>query len=331
MPRDNPATPGRIAPVPRLPSGPSPAPSTTGVPAGRPTRGAAAVRERKVRRRRQDVGQLCATDPGDLDGLRVPCPVDDREQAAPARGGQLRDEPAREGEEDEVLEADPRPGRARELGLVLGEPPQLRQRRHGVDRRAAAAMELGSDGQGAQLACDVAGAGVGPRHEGRERPQRVVQTDESVHRRAHRQGEDRCAVERRHDLSDGPQGGLDDGRRVLDPPAGLRSDERVLVLGAPPTARTRASGPTEPAGATSRTSKATTLAAVVPMSSPMTTGAGGHGPARERRSASWSSTVAATVSERMPRWASTARTATPGSPWASGTTSAAAASVTGAP
>jgi hypothetical protein len=57
VPTDSPAIPGAIAPVPRLPHGPSAAPATTGVLAGRPTSRAVAA----SRARRPVVGRIGAS------------------------------------------------------------------------------------------------------------------------------------------------------------------------------------------------------------------------------------------------------------------------------
>ena len=72
VPIEQAATPGRTAPRPRLASGPSPAPTTTGVPAGSPRRGGAGGSSRQHRGRRDELGQLLGGDPGELAAPRRP-------------------------------------------------------------------------------------------------------------------------------------------------------------------------------------------------------------------------------------------------------------------
>ena len=159
VPSDRPATPGAMAPVPRLPSGPSPAPTTTGRPAGsRPgrSRGEAAASPSWARSRAAaPSGCRRARRPG------VPVRLSMSSRPVPDADDSSVDLTGRRGQ-DEVLEPHP-PARAggdsgscwaNHLSFVNGVIGWT-----GVP----GPVELEGQGRGAQPAGLVAGARVRPR------------------------------------------------------------------------------------------------------------------------------------------------------------------------
>ena len=257
VPIEHAATPGRTAPTPRLASGPSPAPATTGSPAGRPVSRAAAA----VSSRRSVVATSSPSCPGSTPPRasasasqsprrRSSSPVPEAVERSTAKRPVSR-------VQDELLDAAPAPRPRDDVGGVGGEPAQLGQRRHRVQRgpRAAVEVRVGA----AQVLRLGGGPHVGPGQQARQRPAVGVEGAQPVH------------------------GGAD--RDARDPRAPVpRGRGRVAERATAPSTTSRGSSSTRP-GAGSRSakarspapcsrpcaSKATAFALVVPTSSPRTT------------------------------------------------------------
>ena len=188
VPIEQAATPGCTAPTPRLASGPSAAPTITGSPASRPELGGGRRAEREAARWSGTSGDSrVGVDARDGERLAVPVerrcrfssPVPDAIEWSTAHAPVSR-------ADHELLDPRPAPRGGERRGLVLGEPQELGQRRHRMQRRAGAVVQLGV--LGAQALGLLGRAHVGPRDQRRRAPaRRASRPDERVHRPAERQ------------------------------------------------------------------------------------------------------------------------------------------------
>ena len=140
------AAPAARPPRPRLASGPSDAPTTTGVAAGRSSSRAAAVREPGQHvRRRDERGELRAARRPPGERLRVPVERGELQQAGRRRDRVVDDPLAAQVRQDELLDAHPAARGRERVRVALAEPHELGQRGHRV--RAACRSGGGAPGR----------------------------------------------------------------------------------------------------------------------------------------------------------------------------------------
>ena len=152
--------PGSVAPTPRLASGPSPPPMTTS-----PKRSVVGHEPR----------ELARLDARDAQRLLVPLQRLQRHQTGAGRARVVHHPLARQPVHDEVLQCRP----AMRGDALVGEPRQLGQRGHRVDRRPGARVQL------RVLALDALGllerVQVGPLQQRRAGAVALVEPDQGVH------------------------------------------------------------------------------------------------------------------------------------------------------
>ena len=180
--------------------------------------------------------QLLGAHAGHLEGFVVPLQVLAAHQSGPACARRVDQPLAGQAVYEQLLDPDPARHARMQLGLLLGEPHELDQRRHRVKRGPRARVEvrvLGPEALGL-----LGGPAVGPRDERGDRPSVPIKPDERVHRGAQRHAGDPIAAACLHRGAGGLQRGVDDLIGIL---FGLT--ERGLVERIAPIPRTARVGP----------------------------------------------------------------------------------------
>ena len=223
--------------MPTFPSGPSAAPTMTGVPAGSPARAATSGRRpsRAVVARTGASEDALTPATRSAPGSHVPVrrsssPVPDAEE------GSLASVPVRLHSTHSLRPTHHRTRDARP-GSVPGVPGQLRQRRHRVERDAGAPVERCRLAGAPQLGDHGGGPRVRPGEQGGERGRVAVEPEEPVHRGTDRDGDDVLATDVADAVGEGGEDPGRDGVRVLGAASRLGVLERVLPDGRMPGRR----------------------------------------------------------------------------------------------
>ena len=141
------------------------------------------------------LGELLGLEPRQVQGLGIPLQGGEIQQTGGRRHRVVDDERVAQPQQDVLLDPDPEAHLLEQLGLLLPEPDQLRQRRHGVQRGARPAVQLQPAGRRPQPSGLLAGAGVRPRHDVGERVALGREAQQAVHRGTERERGNRPAVQ----------------------------------------------------------------------------------------------------------------------------------------